>query len=92
MNVHNLPDETKKYLSKIGYSGMFAHRQTPQEAMDYVQQVAAASGKNNTLAVITAAQVLLNTMILYYMENGIIKVPAEGEATVEHREKQQEGK
>ena len=32
MNVHNLPGETKKYLSEIGYSGMFAHRQTPQEA------------------------------------------------------------
>lgn len=78
MNINDLPGETKKYLNEIGYSGLFAHWQTPLEAMDYVQQVADACGKNNALAVITAAQVLLNTMILYYLEQGVIKVPVNG--------------
>lgn len=57
---------------------MLAHRKPRRSAMDYVQQVADACGKNNALAVITAAQVLMNTMILYYLEQGVIKVLVNG--------------
>ena len=76
MNVHDLPEETREYLGKIGYCGLFADRETVAEAQEYLNDVATACGKGNSVAVITAAHVLLNTVILHYLKHGIITVPA----------------
>ncbi len=49
--------------------GMFASRETIEQAWDYVDHIARACGKENHAAVITAVQVMLNTVAEQMLRN-----------------------
>lgn len=56
-------------LAKGIRHGMFASRPTIEEAWDYVDSIARGCGKENQAAVITAVQVMLNTLAEHILEN-----------------------
>lgn len=60
-------------LAKGIQHGMFASRDTIEEAWDYVDHIARACGKDRA-AVITAVQVMLNTVAEHILKNENVKV------------------
>jgi ribulose-5-phosphate 4-epimerase/fuculose-1-phosphate aldolase len=60
---------TNTELAKGIKHGMFASRPTVEEAWEYVDSVARACGKGNHAAVITAVQVMLNTLSEQMLRN-----------------------
>ena len=56
-------------LAKGIKHGMFASRPTVEEAWDYVDYIARSCGKDNHVAVITAVQVMLNTVAEQMLRN-----------------------
>lgn len=53
----------------LGYCGLFASRDTVQEAMEYVHTIADACGKNNKVGVLTAVGVFHNALIDHIVRN-----------------------
>lgn len=53
----------------LGYCGLFATRETVNEAMEYVHTIADACGKNNKVAVLTAVGVFHNALIDHIVRN-----------------------
>lgn len=53
----------------LGYCGLFATRETVQEAMEYAHTIADACGKNNKVGVLTAVGVFHNSLIDHIIRN-----------------------
>jgi hypothetical protein len=60
---------TNTELAKGIKHGMFASRDSVDAAWEYVDSVARACGKGNHAAVITAVQVMLNTVAEHILKN-----------------------
>ena len=52
----------KHELAKSLRSGIFADRDTLQEAYEYVENIAKSCGSENTIYILTAIHVLMNTI------------------------------
>jgi hypothetical protein len=81
--LQELTEAQRKQLTRLGYCGMFACRDTPQEAMDYLMDIADACGGGNKPAVLTAGGVLVNSLLLSLMKSGLLVVPEETEESKE---------
>lgn len=76
-NPRDLTDSQIKLIQDLGYNGMFAARDTITEAHEYLMSVADACGKHNRIYVITAAQVLVNTLLIELVKTGVIPTSTE---------------
>lgn len=62
MSFNDLNDKQKEQATKYGYHGLFAERETSQEAYDYARKVIDAIPEDCRLHVTTAVQVVINTL------------------------------
>lgn len=60
-------------LARFGYNGMFASRDTIDEALEYVTKIGKACQHNT--AVVTACMVYANTLVTTLYENGMLMPP-----------------
>ena len=59
----NMNDRERNIRASLGQCGLFATRDTVKEAADYALEIAKAFRKAETIYVITAVQVMANTII-----------------------------
>ena len=64
LSYDKLSDADKKKAQDMGYSGIFASRETIGEAIEYFNMIIESLPPSDRIAVITAVQVVENTKIL----------------------------
>jgi hypothetical protein len=63
MKEITMNDRERNIRASLGHCGLFASRETIKEAGDYALEIAKACRKADTIYVITAVQVMANTLI-----------------------------